>query len=480
MLAQFSEAGMPDPYFGHGGVVTMALSSGYNQALTMVVQPDSKVVMGGAPWGLFRVMDGVCGNGVVEPGEECDDGNLTNGDGCDANCTLTRCGNGVQSPGEACDDGNQNDRDACKNDCTLNVCGDGVVNTGVEACDDGNAIDDDGCSNSCQRTACGDGVVQPSEECDDGNTVSGDGCDANCFIEQCGNGRVEANEQCDDGTATDDGHCRGDCHWSLKYDAVLEPVRSMGLSLQPDQDEATYSQAFFVHSATTSIFDPGVPPPEFHVNQLVVDEGDCPPGTIVSGLPPPTFPSGSRGSAKVTVHVTRAAFPFATQDTPQWCTLHFTVRTVPEDVWDQTPQNNSITVPFGVWAAGVSAAGPTSFMLQSVKPQHVTIRRRASSAKRHVRVALTAGSPDPTRTVAVTMQDGTCPSGTVDSTRSLSVVMKRRRAAVSVPLTFSSGAFWTPSRTSPARCTPIVTAVDNGAGLHVTQFDVDVMDGNDM
>lgn len=363
----------------------------------------------------------------------------------------------------------------------MNVCGDGVVYTGVEACDDGNAIDDDGCSNSCQRTACGDGVVQPSEECDDGNTVSGDGCDANCFIEQCGNGRVEANEQCDNGTGADDGRCRADCHWSLKYDAVLEPVRSMGLSLQPDQDEATYSQTFFVHSATMSILDPGVPPPEFHVNQLVVDEGDCPPGTIVSGSPPPTFTSGSRGWVQVTVHATRGAFPHATQDTPQWCTLHFTVRTVPEDVWDQTPQNNTITVPFGVWAAGVAAA-PTSFMLQSVKPQHVTIARHRSTARRHVRVKLSIGQPDPTRTIAVTMQDGSCPPGTVDSTASVSVALKRKHTAVSVPLTFAAGAFWTPSRTSPGRCTPTVTAVDSGldTGPHVTQFDVDVTDRNDM
>ena len=31
-----------------------------------------------------------CGNGVVEAGEGCDDGNTTDGDGCSANCTLER------------------------------------------------------------------------------------------------------------------------------------------------------------------------------------------------------------------------------------------------------------------------------------------------------------------------------------------------------------------------------------------------------
>ena len=30
----------------------------------------------------------ICGNGVVEPGEECDDGNLMNGDGCNQSCVA--------------------------------------------------------------------------------------------------------------------------------------------------------------------------------------------------------------------------------------------------------------------------------------------------------------------------------------------------------------------------------------------------------
>jgi cysteine-rich repeat protein len=40
-----------------------------------------------------------------QPGEECDDANSIDGDGCDSNCTTTRCGNGIVSAGEACDDG---------------------------------------------------------------------------------------------------------------------------------------------------------------------------------------------------------------------------------------------------------------------------------------------------------------------------------------------------------------------------------------
>src|SRR5262245_12716011 len=70
----------------------------------------------------------VCGNGVPEVPELCDDGNLVDGDGCDSNCTLTGCGNGVVTVGEQCDDGNLIPGDCCAPDCTITnlppVCAD--------------------------------------------------------------------------------------------------------------------------------------------------------------------------------------------------------------------------------------------------------------------------------------------------------------------------------------------------------------------
>jgi cysteine-rich repeat protein len=59
----------------------------------------------------------VCGNGVVEPPELCDDGNLVDGDGCDSNCTPTGCGNGIVTAGEQCDDGNTVSGDCCSATC---------------------------------------------------------------------------------------------------------------------------------------------------------------------------------------------------------------------------------------------------------------------------------------------------------------------------------------------------------------------------
>ncbi len=93
----------------------------------------------------------VCGDGVVEGAEVCDDGNTTDADGCSALCVSDEtCGNGVVDTalGEACDDGNTTDADGCQSDCALATCGDGVLDTG-EVCDDDNTVDGDGCNARC-------------------------------------------------------------------------------------------------------------------------------------------------------------------------------------------------------------------------------------------------------------------------------------------------------------------------------------------
>jgi len=65
----------------------------------------------------------------------------------------------------------------------VSACGNGALDAGEE-CDDGNTVSGDGCSATCQlEGGCGDGNLDPGEECDDDNTVSGDCCSASCQIE---------------------------------------------------------------------------------------------------------------------------------------------------------------------------------------------------------------------------------------------------------------------------------------------------------
>jgi cysteine-rich repeat protein len=77
--------------------------------------------------------------------------------------------------------------------CTPGLCGDGIVSAGEE-CDDANLVSTDGCSRSCGvevgwsctgmpslcTTTCGDGIVAQNEQCDDGNNAVGDGCSQDC------------------------------------------------------------------------------------------------------------------------------------------------------------------------------------------------------------------------------------------------------------------------------------------------------------
>lgn len=113
------------------------------------------------------------------------------GAGFDMGChEFTRCGNGMIDAGEQCDDGaNNGGYGNCGTNCSGPGprCGDGILN-GPEECDDANADDTDACTNKCKLPICGDGIVQVPETCDDGNVLAGDGCSATCAIEDPGSG----------------------------------------------------------------------------------------------------------------------------------------------------------------------------------------------------------------------------------------------------------------------------------------------------
>jgi len=169
-----------------------------------------------------------CGDGIVDTpiGEECDDGNVIDGDGCSAICRLPGCGDGILDEGEECDDGDRNSDEranACRTDCTEAFCGDGVEDRDEE-CDDGNGIEDDGCTNACTLPACGDGVVQSGEECDDGNDIPDDGCSTSCRLPGCGDGvtQPERGEECDDGDEDDSDLCLSDCTAASCGDGIVQ------------------------------------------------------------------------------------------------------------------------------------------------------------------------------------------------------------------------------------------------------------------
>ena len=79
------------------------------------------------------------------------------------------CGNGIREQGEECDDNNRRNRDGCSRDCKReDLCGNGRVDPGEE-CDDGNSMPDDGCSPDCEDEV----VVDGNDSFDDAQDVTG-------------------------------------------------------------------------------------------------------------------------------------------------------------------------------------------------------------------------------------------------------------------------------------------------------------------
>jgi cysteine-rich repeat protein len=159
--------------------------SGPTDCETMTLYLGSGTSLG---YSATRISNSLCGDGVVDAGEECDDGNFVPNDGCNAACELPVCGNSVVEPGEECDDGNATNGDACDRNCTTPRCGNGEV-APSEECDDGNLDETDACHPSCELNTCGDGFTHVGvEQCDDGNSSDGDGCEANCLFTVCAGG----------------------------------------------------------------------------------------------------------------------------------------------------------------------------------------------------------------------------------------------------------------------------------------------------
>lgn len=114
-----------------------------------------------------------CGNGSVDAlyGEQCEDGNIIDGDGCDHNCTLTACGNGIvagTASAEQCDDGNTVAGDCCSPTCQFEASGSACASDSLpcstDVCDGAGTCTHNASSSGtiCRPST---GVCDPAEAC---------------------------------------------------------------------------------------------------------------------------------------------------------------------------------------------------------------------------------------------------------------------------------------------------------------------------
>lgn len=285
----------------------------------------------------------VCGNGTVEAGEECDDGNKNDGDGCTITCLSEQCSDsdvgkdpfvagtvrygvrGSKTGQDTCRDNNfvtehycyGNGHSAIDTHCqfgcrdgaclrqTAPVCSNGIVEDGEE-CDDGNVVSGDGCSGTCRKE------VPPSVTCTDsdggivpakkgttsiikigGGTSATDFCDSTGALREyycsghssissvvstcqygckdgaclsqpvsvCGNGKIEEGEQCDDGNTNVYDMCGSTC----KIQADRNKVIYQGVRWETEHYDKTYdlySLTFYIEVENP---DKNYPVPKFSV-----------------------------------------------------------------------------------------------------------------------------------------------------------------------------------------------------------------------
>ena len=111
------------------------------------------------------------------------------------------CGDGVMDDGELCDDGNLIDTDACTGQCVPASCGDGLVQAGVEACDDGDG-DETLCTVACKLPTCDDQALGGDE-----TDVDCGGACPDCATEEQCLGDDDCLGNCDGGTCVEFKSC---------------------------------------------------------------------------------------------------------------------------------------------------------------------------------------------------------------------------------------------------------------------------------
>lgn len=167
--------------------------------------PDDTTTMGVASMTAVTTETSEPVDPTTSPSSDSDDDTST------TNPPPASCGNGAVEEGEECDDGDADNSDDCLDTCVLAECGDGFVHAGDEECDDGNEVEADGCTSACVFPTCMDGAMNGGET------------DVDCGGGMCGG--CQAQEMC-----SSDGDCvTGACDGVCVYARSCAELKSKGM-----------------------------------------------------------------------------------------------------------------------------------------------------------------------------------------------------------------------------------------------------------
>lgn len=130
----------------------------------------------------------VCGDGTVDPWEECDDGNTSSGDCCASDCTFESAGSVCPADGNVCTDEVCDGSGQCLSQANIAPCDDGLFCTTTDICAAGV------CGGSGDPCAGGDTCNDQCDEAGDTCAETGTACEDGLFC--------TGNDTCQSGTCT--------------------------------------------------------------------------------------------------------------------------------------------------------------------------------------------------------------------------------------------------------------------------------------
>jgi cysteine-rich repeat protein len=389
-----------------------------------------------------------CGDGVVDPGEECDDGNRLNGDGCNIACEIEPCYACAGQPS------------ACSSICTATPTSTPTP-TPTSAC---GALP---CTVTPTTTPVPNGV--------------GD-CDGN-------------------GIVTPQLHAS---QWTVivpMHDTVVVPVRPLTVTIP----RGTASVAKNVHIRVRNADIVPMREPQGHQVLLTIDPGDCP-EAIFAGGPDFDRAPGSQAStlvqagktktATIPLVIPRGLFSSFNRLAPARCTFAVTATTLVAGNIDPNPSNDAALVEVNVIDLNQAPGTVThESVLASVAPITIDLAAGDGTLFKTVKAKVTNADlgETPGHAISLAVMGGNCPwavqsidlaprqSGAQDQ----GTVAGGKSANAKVRLAINPLSFKTANAKSPARCVAVLVASDPTGNIepdspnNITHLVIDVIDKSD-